>query len=66
MNVNRSQTQNVTALHSAAKRGNIALVKLLLTYGADTSLKMDSGETALSIALAENKPELVEILKANK
>jgi len=27
---------------------------------------MDSGETALSIALAENKPELVEILKANK
>ena len=63
----RAQNPNlVNALHSAAKRGNIALVKLLLTYGADTSLKMDSGETALSIALAENKPELVEILKANK
>lgn len=44
------QMQNVTALHSAAHRGNLQLVELLIQNGASIELKMDNGDTALSIA----------------
>jgi ankyrin repeat protein len=62
MDVNLTQMQNITALLSATKRGNLNLVKLLLEFGADKSLKMTPGETALDIAIQENKMEMVDLL----
>lgn len=53
VDVNAPQMQNVTALHSAVHRANLELIKLLMENGADPSLKMDNGDTALSIANRE-------------
>jgi len=54
--------QNVTALHSAVHRGNLALTKLLIENGASTELKMDNGDTALSIAEREGHKKIAEYL----
>lgn len=50
--------QNVTALHSAAHRGNLKLVKLLVENGAEIDLKMDNGNTAYSIAERDGQNEV--------
>lgn len=63
VDVNAAQMQNVTALHSAAHRGNLQLVKLLVENGATIDLKMDNGETALSIAEKDNHKEVRDYLK---
>ena len=50
---------------SAAKKGNLKVVKLLVDKGADVNAKDEKGRTPLSIASAGNRPELVEYLKAH-
>mgnify|MGYP001321265268 CR=1 FL=1 len=37
-----------TALHSAARRGDLEIVELLLEYGAEPSIKNDMGRDVLS------------------
>lgn len=49
--VNALGTYNDTALHSAALRGNVELVKLLLAAGADTELVTHEGLTAFDLAI---------------
>ena len=38
----------LTALHYAARRGDVEIVELLLEYGAKTSIKNDLGRDVLS------------------
>ena len=62
--VNAVQMQNVTPLHSAAHRGNLKLVKLLIMNGANIHLKMDNGDTALSIAERDGHEEVKQYLES--
>ena len=66
IDVNSTQTQNVTPLHSAIHRGNLALVKLLIANGANIELKMDNGDDALAIAKREEHTEIIDFLKSNQ
>lgn len=63
VDVNAVQMQNVTALHSAVHRGNLEITKLLMENGADPSLKMDNGDTPLSIANREGHGLVAAYLK---
>lgn len=49
INVNRQDDRGLTALHSAVKFQGIAEVELLLSYGADPSIKDKRGRTAEDI-----------------
>ncbi len=55
-----SEDNGNTALHFAAKAGQIGSVKVLLKAGASPNLKNCSGETALD--LAQKHPSVVELL----
>ncbi len=46
----RHPLNNNTSLHSAAAAGNVELIKLFLSAGADVSLKNNQGKSALRIA----------------
>ena len=50
-------------LHSASKRGNSDLVKILLSNGAKPNIKDNDGKTPLDIAIKEGHSEIVIILK---
>lgn len=60
-----------TALHCASKAGDLAIVKLLLAYGAKVNRRMGAnsflyfGDTPLSIALAGKKESVIEELLRN-
>jgi ankyrin repeat protein len=62
VDVDSPQMQEVTALHSAAHRGSVEMVKLLLRFHADKSLKVESGETALQMAQKDGHEEVVKLL----
>ena len=50
-----------TALHQAARRGDLQIVELLLSEGADPSLKNDLGQDAA--AMCTSFPELQGVLE---
>ena len=50
VDVNKATYSGCTALHTAAGRGNIAVVAYLLSMGADPDLLTDEGDTALDLA----------------
>ncbi|QYT03661.1 ANK_REP_REGION domain-containing protein [Trichoderma simmonsii] len=52
----------LTPLHNMCKRGNIAIAKLLLDYGADQDAKDGSNLTPLHYAAQEGHSEIVELL----
>lgn len=55
-----------TPLIEAVWAGNLSLVKALLAKGANTNFKRpDNAYTALKLAVAHNKLELVQVLKAS-
>ncbi|MCB0374117.1 MAG: ankyrin repeat domain-containing protein, partial [Muricauda sp.] len=62
--VNAPQMQQVTALHSAAHRGNLELVQLLVQNRANVNLKMANGATALSIAQRDGHKEVAAYLSS--
>ncbi len=62
MDVNKPQSQQITALHAAAHHGNLEIVKLLIKYGADPTLKTASGDDAMSFARQDNRTEVVAYL----
>lgn len=57
------QNSEVTALHLAAWRGNLDIVKLLLENGADINKKNKDGNTALFMTALKNCPEIAKIAK---
>ncbi len=50
-------------LHHAARAGNAKAVETLLSIGVDPSRRTISGETALDIAVAGNRQDIVALLK---
>lgn len=55
---------NITPLMFAAREGQEGAVKLLLSWGADASLKSDHGWTAAQFAQAADQPGVVAIIVA--
>ncbi len=62
-NVNATQMQGATSLHSTAHNGETLLTKLLIENGADINAKMDNGRTPLSMAIERNYHETAELIK---
>ena len=61
--VNAKAVNDLTALHTAAARGNLEAAKLLLDHGADINASSTDGKTPLSYAEEHNHPEMVEFLQ---
>ena len=60
------QEDDATALHIAAATGDIEIVKLLVTHGADRAATNHSGNTAAQIARSEGFEELAAYLDENE
>jgi ankyrin repeat protein len=60
--VNQVDSEGYTALHEASMRGNGPIVKELLDYGADRSLKTSKGKTPLELAKENGHEKLAAIL----
>lgn len=58
-----SDVQGNTILHYAAKTSSEEIVKLLLSFGLDKSIKNVSGDTAYTIATRWKRPEIAALLK---
>lgn len=56
-------TENWTPLMEAAEKGNSQLVKLLLQAGADKTVQMENGKTALDLAIRLRHTDIVQRLK---
>ena len=52
------------AIHYAAKKGHIPIIKLLLRYGSDINVRAADGRTALHFAAAYSNKETVRCLLA--
>lgn len=60
--INARDAKNETALHIAARNGNVKQVKMLLTRGAIINLKNSSGNTPLMIAAIQGKIAVLQEL----
>jgi ankyrin repeat protein len=63
-NPNARQEGGYVPLHEGALNGNLALVELLLTHGADPTLANDQGVTALELARGKGHAAVVSRLEA--
>ena len=63
-NINEQAEFAEAPLHVAAECGYAEVVELLLSRGADASLKSTFGGTALEMAQSANKEECVALLAA--
>ncbi len=52
-----------TALHHAAIKGHLKIVRLLLAHGANLQLKDTKGRTPLMAATQQGQTAIVELLK---
>lgn len=63
VNVNEPDTFfGETALHRAAKAGDLDMVRLLLTYGARVDVTDQYGETPLHFAIRGHNPDVIRLL----
>ena len=58
-----TDVQGNTILHYAAKTATIDIVKNLISFGIDKSVKNNSGDTAYTIAMRWKRPEIADLLK---
>ena len=64
--VNGKAVNDLTALHTAAARGNLEAARLLLDHGADPNATSTDGKTPISYAEEHNHPEMVEFLRSQQ
>lgn len=63
-NINQMDQEGFTALHFAAKNGNALVARLLVDQGAKLDIADKTHQaTALEIAIENNHPEVVQLLK---
>lgn len=60
--VNAIQQGGWTPLHEAALHGHEEMIKLLLEFGANKTIKKDNGEIPLDVALQRNHLHVVTLL----
>ncbi|CAH9101014.1 unnamed protein product [Cuscuta europaea] len=60
--INCGDEEGWVPLHSAASSGNIDIVEILLSRGANVNLKNDGGRTALHYAASKGHLRIAEIL----
>ena len=60
--VDEVDASNCTALHYAAWLGSVECVQLLMDHAADTSIETKRGENPLALAIAHDRPEIVNLL----
>ncbi|XP_055543762.1 uncharacterized protein LOC129729275 [Wyeomyia smithii] len=61
-NINAANSEGWTALHYAAKAGNVKTIKKLLTRGANVDAATENGVTALMVASEFLQPDVVQTL----
>jgi uncharacterized protein len=64
--VNATQSGGWTPLHEAAFHGEIELVRLLLAWGADETIKSDDGKTPIDLALQQGHADVTEVLQSTR
>jgi ankyrin repeat protein len=52
-----------TPFHVTCRNGNLEIVELLIEHGADINAKTDKGDTPLSLAQADNRRAVVQLLR---
>jgi len=62
--VNAKADNDVRPLHTAAARGNLEAVALLLDHGADINAASKDGKTAFTYAEERNHPDMVQFLNS--
>jgi len=62
VNIDVFAADGQTALHHCCRAGNLELVKLLVSYGADVRLATRDGWTALHIAVGAGHQDVVRFL----
>ena len=50
-------------MHEAARRGNLALIELVLKHGGDAQLENDQGTTPIALARAEGHLAAADLLE---
>jgi len=60
--VNTKQIDDFTPLHYACHRGNLEIVKILLSFGAEVSASSKNGVTCLHLACVSGNLDLVKYL----
>ncbi|KAJ5437931.1 uncharacterized protein N7458_008929 [Penicillium daleae] len=63
LNVNMQDVNGKTTLHDAARSGSAATVRILLTHGADPTIKDSYGRTPIYVARETNQTAILEILR---
>jgi len=52
-------------VHAAAQNGDLAMAEILVSAGADVSVRADNNQCALDLALTKGHQKMVEFLEAH-
>jgi hypothetical protein len=61
--VNAASENGTTPLIAAARNGHLSVVDMLLAQRADPNLKLESGETAIDMALKNQNTDIADRLR---
>jgi len=62
---NTKGRQGFTALHFAARSGRLEVLEYLIGRGAEVNGDDDRGKSAMDYAVANNRGEIIKVLKAH-
>jgi len=65
-NVNARMSEGYTALHEAAFNGDVVSIRMLLAAGADPSLRVPDGRTAVDLARAAKHDDAARLLQTRQ